>query len=298
MTGRAFIARAALLIVAAGPPSVATAQAPPGLSAEDLKTPSTPAATILGSSPTTIERPDNPRGLIFSIASSVASSGGVPQDYAVQVAPYWMRSHPSLMFDSYVNPTIGQRLLRTFAISVATADWTGGTSGATDLGSRLAIGTNAVILSGRVNTKLTELRDQIVKSDGDLILLLRARDNDPRLKGLNTRLSDLKGQLASETDPAKLVEIWRAIDETTSTVAAVTLDWNRKVGALEQAVKDMTAEIETMNVERFGFRLVAAAAWSLQIPNDVFTDARAERAGFWATPSYRMRFMPGVRERS
>ena len=181
------------------------------------------------------------------------------------------------MFDSYVDPTIGQRLLRTFAISVATADWTGGASGATDLGSRLAIGTNAVILSGRVDPKLTELRDQIVKSDGDLILLLRARDNDPRLKGLNTRLSDLKGQLASETDPAKLVEIWRAIDETTSTVAAVTLDWNRKVGALEQAVKDMTAEIETMNVERFGFRLVAAAAWSLQIPNDVFTDARRAR---------------------
>jgi hypothetical protein len=52
-------------------------------------------------SPTTIERPDNPRGLTFSIASSVASSGGVPQDYAVQVAPYWMRSHPMLMFDSY-----------------------------------------------------------------------------------------------------------------------------------------------------------------------------------------------------
>ena len=83
MTGRAFIARAALLDRGRRAALGGDAQAPPVLSAEDLKTPSTPAATILGSSPTTIERPDNPRGLIFSIASSVASSGGVPQDYAV-----------------------------------------------------------------------------------------------------------------------------------------------------------------------------------------------------------------------
>ena len=244
MTTRASIGSAALLIVALARATTASAQAPtpPGvLSAEDLKTPSTPAATILGSSPTTIERPDNPRGLIFSIASSVASSGGVPQDYAVQVAPYWMRSHPTLMFDSYINPTVGQNLLRSFAISVATADWSGGSGGGTDLGSRLAIGTNAVILSGRVDPKLTELRDAIVKSDGELILLLRARDNDPRLKGLNTRLTDLRGRLASETDPTKLVEVWRAIDETTSTTTAVTLDWNRKVASLESTIKDMTA---------------------------------------------------------
>lgn len=297
MTTRASIGGAALLIVVLAHPTTASAQAPTPpsvLGAEDLKTPSTPAATILGSSPTTIERPDNPRGLIFSIASSVASSGGVPQDYAVQVAPYWMRSHPMLMFDSYINPTIGQSLLRSFAISVATADWTGGSGGVTDLGSRLAIGTSAVILSGRVDPKLTELRDAIVKSDGALILLLRARDNDPRLKGLNTRLTDLKARLASETDPTNLVEVWRAINETTSTIEAVTLDWNRKIASLEQTVKDMTAQIETMNVERFGLRLMAAAAWSIQISNDVFADTSAERAGFWATPSYRMRLVPGA----
>ena len=297
MTMRSSVGSAALLIVALAQPSTASAQVPTPpniLSAEDLKTPSTPAATILGASPTTIERPDNPRALIFSIASSVASSGGVPQDYAVQVAPYWMRSHPTLMFDSYINPTVGQSLLRSFAISVATADWIGGSGSGTDLGSRLAIGTNAVILPGRVDPKLTELRDKIVKSDLDLILLLRARDGDPRLKGLRTRLTDLRGQLASETDPTKLVEVWRALDETTSTIAAVTLDWNTKVTALEQTIKDMTAQIDTMNVERFGLRLVAAAAWSIQIPNDVFADSRAERAGFWATPSYRMRLMPGA----
>ena len=218
----------------------------------------------------------------------------MPQDYAVQVAPYWMRSHPTLMFDSYINPTVGQSLLRSFAISVATADWIGGSGSGTDLGSRLAIGTNAVILSGRVDPKLSELRDKIVKSDLDLILLLRARDNDPRRKGLDTRLSELKGRLASETDPTKLVEVWRALDETTSTIAAVTDDWTRKIAALEQTIKDMTAQIDTMNVERFGLRLVAAAAWSMQIPNNVFADTRAERAGFWATPSYRMRLMPGA----
>src|SRR5262249_35024167 len=140
--------------VSVGMPS---AQAPV-ISADDLKAPSTPAVALLGTAPTTIERPDSPRALVFNLASSISDAGGVPQNYAAQVAPYWMRSHPDLLFHSYISPSIGESVVRSFAVSVATADWrVGSGSKATDLGSRIAVGASSIVLPGRVDAALTEL---------------------------------------------------------------------------------------------------------------------------------------------
>jgi len=267
--------------------------APKVLTAEDLKAPSTPAATILGSTPTTIERPDTPRALVFNLASSVSEANGVPENYAVQIAPYWMRSHPGLLFDSYISPTISQSLLRSFSVSVATADWKSGTgSDAQDLGSRIALGTSAVILPGHVDPKLVEVRDELIKQDQNLIVLLHNRDNDPRLEGLVARLTDLRARLKTETDPIKLVELSRNLEDTQSTIDAISADWNQQIATAQQEIRTLTLRIQTMNVQRLGTRLVAAAAWSVQIPDDVFGDARGERTGFWVTPSYRARIMP------
>src|SRR5581483_12283226 len=123
MTSRALaIITIAILIGIIGDGRIASAQ-PQVVSADDLKAPSTPAVAVLGTAPTTVERPDSPRALVFNLAASVSDAGGVPQNYAAQVAPYWMRSHPDLLFHSYISPSIGESAVRSFAISVATADW-------------------------------------------------------------------------------------------------------------------------------------------------------------------------------
>src|SRR6188768_264369 len=114
--GRVLVLTVALLTVRTHPAGAQT-------TVDDLRSPSTAAVTILGTSPTAIERPDTPRALVFNLASSVADAGGIPQNYAMQVAPYWLRSHPDLLFSTYVRPTVAHSMKRSFAVSVATADW-------------------------------------------------------------------------------------------------------------------------------------------------------------------------------
>ncbi len=285
MSASRIVAITAIVVTAAAPRALFAQEV---LAADDLKAPSTPAVSILGTAPTTIERPDSPRALVFNLASSVADSGGIPQNYAAQVAPYWLRSHPGLLFDSYIHPSVGQSIVRSFAVSVATADWKVGSGAkATDLGSRLALGLSAVILPGRVDQALPDLVAELGKVDDDLELAARQRDNDPRLKGLAELQRGLTARIKNETDAARLVDLSRQLADTKTTLATITADLDAQIAKLEKSAKQKTLQIQTLNVQRVGVQTVVAGAWSWQIPGDVLGDTRGEKAALWATPSYR-----------
>ena len=259
------------------------------VTADDLKAPSSPAVAILGTAPTTVELPDSPRALVFNLASTVADSGGIPQNYAAQVAPYWLRSHPGLLFNSYVNPSMGQSIVRSFAVSVATADWKiGSGSNATDLGSRLALGVSAVILPGHVDRALSELAAELTQIDTDLEVAARQRDDDPRLQNLASQQRELADRIKNETDPTRLVELSRQLADTKTTSATITADLDAQIAKIERTAREKTLQIQTLNVQRVGAQAVIAGAWSWQIPNDVFGDTHGEKSALWVTPSYRM----------
>ena len=283
MTLRAFVA-AAIVAASSG---IASAQAPI-MSADDLKAPSTPAVALLGTSPTTIERPDSPRALVFNLATSVSDAGGVPQNYAAQVAPYWMRSHPDLLFHSYISPSIGESAVRSLAVSIATADWRiGSGSKAADLGSRLGVGISSVVLPGRVDAALPELVSELTRIDEQLEMAARARDDEPRLRALSTRQQELTARLRDERDAARLVDLSRQLADAKMTIAAITADADAQIARLERAAREATLKIQALNVQRVGMQLAIAGAASWRIPDDVFGDTTGERAAFWATPSYR-----------
>src|SRR5215831_1880299 len=64
----------------------------------DVTVPDVPAFTILGVSPTQIERPTNPTALAVSLLSSTSSDTNfIPNNYALQVAPYWL-GRPGVSF--------------------------------------------------------------------------------------------------------------------------------------------------------------------------------------------------------
>jgi hypothetical protein len=85
-----------------------------------LTTPDSPAFVILGVSPTTIQRPTTPQAVATSLASAFSSNGQtlVP-NYALEVAPYWIWSHPRTTFadvarNSFTTP------LEWLTVSIAT----------------------------------------------------------------------------------------------------------------------------------------------------------------------------------
>jgi len=86
-----------------------------------LLTPDSPAFVILGVSPTTIQRPTTPKTVAASLLSAFSSHGRtlVP-NYAIEVAPYWIYSHPEKSWNDVAKNSFATPL-QTLSVSMATS---------------------------------------------------------------------------------------------------------------------------------------------------------------------------------
>src|SRR3954463_2557049 len=129
------------------------AQKPSSIELDNLKTPTSPAFELLGVSPTAIARPATPRALATELLSSTNQGTVLPNNYALEVAPYWLKPHPKLTFQEYTSPSAGQSIRQTFSVSFATSR----DSTADSSVRRAALGVRLLPLSGRVSRKFTSL---------------------------------------------------------------------------------------------------------------------------------------------
>jgi hypothetical protein len=68
----------------------------------DLTPPASPAFNLLDVSPVTVDRPATVRALAVNIANAIGNgSNGFPKNFALQVAPYWLFSHPNMNIYKY-----------------------------------------------------------------------------------------------------------------------------------------------------------------------------------------------------
>jgi hypothetical protein len=122
---------AAAALGAAAPVAAAQSGAPqppprstglPNASIDDLVVSTAPALVLLGTEPTTVQRPTTPRGLKTTLLSAVGGDGGgIPDDFALEVTPYWLRSRPAFTIDDYFNPSFWLRVRRSASLAVASA---------------------------------------------------------------------------------------------------------------------------------------------------------------------------------
>lgn len=134
------------------------ARAQDSLRLNELRTPTSPAFVILGVEPTSIERPTTPRAFALGLLSAPGGAGGViPENYAAELAPYWMRSHPDLTFQEYTRPGPLQAFLQTLSISVATTVLATGADSTTGIG----VGLRATPVMGHPPRQLRLLSDSL-----------------------------------------------------------------------------------------------------------------------------------------
>lgn len=147
-----------LLIVSTVLLAIACAAVAEDIKIEDLKTPPSPAFVLMGIAPSAVERPTTPRALGASLLSALndSSNSSAPKNFALDVAPYWLRSHPKLSYKQYNQPGFGQALMQSLSISLAAKQQTAATATApaTTLGG---VGVRASWLLG----KPSEIEDQI-----------------------------------------------------------------------------------------------------------------------------------------
>ncbi len=164
--------RLAIVLLLLGTAPLA-AQAPPAVTLDDLKTPPSPAFVLMGIAPTSVERPTTPRALGLALLDSVEGNNGnsaLPQDLAVELAPYWLSPRPDLTFDQYDRPGFWQGLRQSLSVSLATKgdDGTAATTSSTaPTGTLLGAGARASWMLGKrsqlANDVLAAYRAKVTK---------------------------------------------------------------------------------------------------------------------------------------
>lgn len=107
-----------------------------GCTLADLKTATSPAFLLIGSSPTLVERPTTPQDVAVTVYNAAKDSGGLPHDFALEIAPYWLFQHAQLTYASYTKASVLRQMLYNATVSAATTSGTDMTSATafTDLG--------------------------------------------------------------------------------------------------------------------------------------------------------------------
>jgi hypothetical protein len=154
----------AVAFLALAPAMGAQAQAQQ-VSIDELRSPTSPAFTILGVAPTNVVRPNTPRELAVEWLSAQGSDdGNLPSDLALEFAPYWLANHPDLTFSEYYNNrNIAKTILRSFSVSVATTDIPDETVEGTTLG----VGVRFLLFAG----------DKSPELDGKVAALKKIQDD-------------------------------------------------------------------------------------------------------------------------
>lgn len=235
---------------------------------DELRSPTSPAFTILGVTPTNVVRPNTPRELAVELLSATErGEGDLPSDLALEIAPYWLFDHPELTFEKYYDASIGETILRSLSISVATSDIPDETVAGTSLG----LGVRFLLLAGDKHP--------------DLDAKVRALKN-VQLKFLRECVDFMPED--SPPAPAEGEAGAAAVESTTSSSSAdIAFNCPNSVReAYEANFKKVGSEIGAL--QRPGWVVEAAFASSRDYPDDDDVPSSGRQVGAWLTASYKM----------
>lgn len=291
---------ALVFALAIGAPALAQTTSAQPIQLRDLRTPNSPAFALLGVSPTEVERPSTPRAFAVSLLSAVQRGGDsiLPNSFALEVAPYWLRSHPALSFDRYSNPSVRQSLQQTFSVSVATAKAVVDGRASSTL-TDIAIGVRTSPFAGKTSKEVAALRDAIVAmSTHDAVITtlldtvgIPARDIPEPPLNLITTLRNAPHPGISDTDHDKF---FTALEAALRQALAANSDAALMRAALlelqaegDAARKRTAARLLAATQVRTGFTVdLAAAAVGRMSSVSGGEEARWTRAGLWLTSGY------------
>jgi len=287
----------------------ASGQNAPDLSG--LTTPAAPAYTILGIQPNEISRPKSLDALETSVYSNFTEGYNIilPKNYALEFTPYWFQAHPKLTFKEYADPGVGQSILQTLSVSLATT-LEKSTVDTTLNNTRMGMGLRMTIVGGRsteenasILKKAYNLRKNLSGVNGLVGFLydlqtLNLTDYKTFKDSLNSRFAQLIKDSAVEAkdnmifnksaiiDPIienRIAGNKEGIDKIIAEVVGKldsllkTKDYNKLLKDLQQSVK-----------ERFGFMMEVDGAMELDFPTGAIGYSKLPQWGIWVIPSYRL----------
>lgn len=91
------------------------------LTLDELQAPSSPAFTLVGISPSKVDRPGSAPAFGASLVNAATeSTGGLPRNLAFEFAPYWWQDHPRLTREQFEQAGLGDVIMQSATVSLAT----------------------------------------------------------------------------------------------------------------------------------------------------------------------------------
>lgn len=275
----------------------------------DVRAPSAPAFTILGTNPSEISRPKSYRDVEFSLLNNFLDQGtlALPQNFSIEFSPYWMFEQPNLTFEDLYNPTVMESALYNLSFSLATQTNEDQNTNTTFLG----VGLRTVFDFGKPREELVLIHKanemkanmKYVTSTNTLIGQYVA-NNEQQFDGSDEAISSLSSNLTEFIDGIGLPEEEESFLKSFSifyikevkasnvenlTGLQTTLNNMLTSGKLQpylDQIKKISKEVQVGIEDRVGFKLEVALALKRDYFNDQFSGSTTSNAGFWLTPSY------------
>lgn len=248
----------------------------------EVRTPTSPAFTVLGIAPSEVERPATPAGVAFTVLNQTNNLSSLPKDVALELSPYWLASHPLLTWQDDADRTFGESILRTLSVSVATAQ-----TGSTELPvTSLGFGGRAALFSGhlspRARASLQALSDLLAAEAG---IYAEFRD-----RFLAARRNELTAALAARLARATTeAERTQAAAQFAVDFEAAKKEAREKVEASEEykaAVQEIEEQATPISGDRQGLIVELAGAGAWDFPGGGWDGRTLRQWGVWLTPSY------------
>lgn len=256
-----------LLLAVMGSPAHAQSDTLPQFNL--LRTPVSPAFTLLGIAPTTVERPNTPAAIAVSLLSSTSGLTQLPTDYALEISPYWLFGHPTLTWQSDTTRTVLESVERTATFSIGTARSDSASSASTS--TSLAVGFRTSLFSGTMSARSQRYLDTVQQQLTQNAANFYAATATARKQADDRFIAQLK---ANEGNSAAQ-EVARQEHET-----ALNKINQQAIAQFEQG------ELQDIALEREGFLLELALGGTWQFANAIADSGRFARFGAWITPAY------------
>jgi hypothetical protein len=249
------------------------------LSIDAMVVPVSPGFVLLGIEPASVERPGTVTDLSLGILNRLQNTNGLPKDFALEIAPYWLFNAKSLTYVDYANyRNILANVAQTGSISLASASSPDSSMGTIACGIRFSI------LRGKIDdefesyqSRLDTLSQSLQNLNAIYAPYIQQKiEHDELIVVLNSAW--LKAEQAGN----------EALMENIN--AQKTLRQAEIKAEIDKDFADSLTEIRklasNLRFRRIGWKLDFAGGTVTRFPNQVFNSGKMSRWGFWATGGY------------
>jgi hypothetical protein len=226
-----------------------------------METKTAPAFAVIGTNPAVVDSPRTPKDVALTIYNAL-KDGAMPQDFALEMAPYWLLAHPKLTYDDYVNASALAQIAQNLTVSAATSALNDqGNTPSTNVGFGLR--THGFVADGATQGVVAKAESALGRAQA--------------IANVSAALQQIGcGSPPAADDSAACPALRNQLAQLGAALPRV-----------EDALASAAANLRSVLAARTGLSIGLAGALAFRTPTQAFTLAHFSRAATWLTVGYR-----------